>query len=71
MLLLHNRDQQQNNPIASLATCLCSQSSGNEWTASSPLHDTRTMNLAIGVREGILLDGAAGKNCPENSNLPW
>jgi len=43
MLLLHNKDQQSNNPIVSLETCLCRQSSGNEWTASSPLHDTGTM----------------------------
>jgi len=26
MLLLHDKDQQWNNPLASLATCPCSQS---------------------------------------------
>jgi len=25
MLLLHDKDQQQNNPLANLATCHCSQ----------------------------------------------
>jgi len=45
MLLIHNKDQQQNNPLASLETCLCRQTSGHESTASSPLHDTKTVNL--------------------------
>jgi len=47
MLLLHSRDQQWNTSVTSLATCLCRQKSGHEWTASSPLHDTRTVNLAL------------------------
>jgi len=43
MLLLRNKDQQLNNPRASFATCLCSQRSGQERTAISSLHDTRTV----------------------------
>jgi len=35
----------QNNPLASLATCLCRQKSGHEWIAISSLHDTRTVKL--------------------------
>jgi len=40
--LLRNKDQQQNNPLASFATCLCRQRSGHEWTASSSLHGIKT-----------------------------
>jgi len=47
MLLLRNKDQHYNNPLESLATCLCRQRSGRKWTASSSLHDTRTVNLAL------------------------
>jgi len=43
MLLLRNKDQHYNNPLESLATCLCRQRSGRKWTASSSLHDTRTV----------------------------
>jgi len=50
MLLLHNKDQQQINPLASYATCLCRQRSGNVWSAiassSLHLHGTRTVKLA-------------------------
>jgi len=47
MLLLRNTDQQQNNPLATFATCFCRQRRGHEWTASSSLHDTTTMNLTL------------------------
>ena len=41
-------NQQQKNTLASLATSSpCRQRSGHEWTASSPLDDTRTVNLAL------------------------
>jgi len=40
MLLLRNKDQQQNNPLATFATRLCRQSRGHEWIASSSLHGT-------------------------------
>jgi len=43
MLLLHNKGQQWNNSLASLETCPCRQRNGHEWTASSSLHDTRTL----------------------------
>ena len=46
MLLLCNKDQLSNNP---LATCLCRQRSGHEWTANSSLHVTRTVNCAVWV----------------------
>jgi len=35
MLLLRNKDQQQNNRLASFTTCVCRKRSGHEWTASS------------------------------------
>ena len=47
MLLLRNEGQFQNYPHPSFATCLCSQCSGHEWTASSKLHDTTTVNPAL------------------------
>ena len=47
MLLLCNKDQQQNNPLATFATHLCRQRRGHEWTASSSLHDTATVNLTL------------------------
>jgi len=37
--LLRNKDQQQNNPLATFANSLCRQSQRNEWTASASLHD--------------------------------
>jgi len=40
MLLLRNKDQPQNNLLATFATRLCRQRWGHEWTASLPLHDT-------------------------------
>jgi len=40
MLLLRNKDQQQNNPLVTFASNLCRQRRVHEWTASSPLHDT-------------------------------
>jgi len=43
MLLLRNKGQQSNKPLASFVTCLCRQRSGHEWIASLPLHDTRTV----------------------------
>jgi len=43
MLLLRNKDQWQNNPLASFATCFSRKKSGHEWTASSSLHDTSTV----------------------------
>jgi len=45
--LLPSKGQQSNKPLASFVTCLCRQRSGREWTAISPLHDTRTVNLAL------------------------
>jgi len=33
--------------LPSFATCLCRQRSGLKWTASSSLHDTRTVNLTL------------------------
>jgi len=38
MILLHNKDQQQKNPLPSSATL-----SAHEWTARSLRHSTRTM----------------------------
>jgi len=43
MVLLRNKNQQQNNSLASYATCLCRQRSRHERTANSLLHDTRTV----------------------------
>jgi len=47
ILLLSNEDQQQKNPLATFATHLCMQRKGHEWTASSSLHDTITVNLIL------------------------
>jgi len=47
MLLLRNKDQQSNNPLATLAAHLCRQRRGHEWTASSSLHATITVNLTL------------------------
>ena len=47
MLLLRNESQFQNYPHPSFATCLCRQCSGLEWTASSKVHDTTTVNPAL------------------------
>jgi len=47
MLLLRNKDQQYNNPLATFATHLCRQRRGHEWTASSSLRDTTTVNLSL------------------------
>jgi len=47
MLLLRNKDQQQNNPLATFATHLCRQRRGLEWTASSSLNDTTTVNWLL------------------------
>jgi len=47
MLLQRNKDQQQNNPLATFATRLCRQRRGHEWTASSSLHDTITVNMTL------------------------
>jgi len=44
MILLRNKDQQQNNPLASFAICLSRQRSGHERIAISLLHNTRTVN---------------------------
>ena len=45
MLLLRNKDQQYNNPLASFATCR--QRSRNERTAMSQLHDPRPVKLVL------------------------
>jgi len=46
MLLLRNKEQQHNNALASVVTFrVCRRRSGYEWTASSSLHHTRTVNL--------------------------
>jgi len=47
MLLLRNKDQQQNNPLATFATHLCRQRKGHERTASSSLHETISVNLTL------------------------
>jgi len=47
MLLLRYKDQQQNNPLATFATNLCRQRRVHEWTASSSLHDTISVNLTL------------------------
>ena len=47
MLLFWNKDQCYNNPFPSFTTCLFRQMSGHEWTVSSSLHDTRTVNLFL------------------------
>jgi len=47
MLLLRNEDQKQSNPLATFATNLCRQRRVHEWTASSPLHDTISVNLTL------------------------
>jgi len=47
MLLLRNKEYRSNNPLTSFATCICRRSSGHEWTASLPLHETRTANLPL------------------------
>ena len=46
-----NKDQQQNNPLATFANRLCRQRKRHEWTASSSLHDTITVNLTLVQRE--------------------
>jgi len=46
MLLLRNKEQHQNNALASfVAFWVCRQRSGHEWSASSSLHHTRTGKL--------------------------
>jgi len=47
MLLLRNKDQRQYNPLASFATCLCRKTSEHEWSESSPLHETRIVDLSL------------------------
>jgi len=47
MLLLRNKEQQQNKPLATSAICLWRQRSGHEWIASSSLYNTITVNLAL------------------------
>jgi len=42
MLLLRNKEQQQNHPLASIATSLCRQRSRHELIIA--WHDTRTVN---------------------------
>ena len=42
-----NKDQQQNNPLGTFASHLRKQRRGHEWTASSSLHDTTTVNLTL------------------------
>ena len=45
--LLRNKDKQQNNPIVTFATRLCRQRKWHEWTASSSLQNTITVNLPL------------------------
>jgi len=47
MLFLRDKYQQQNNALASVTTWFCSGKSGHEWIASSSLHHTRTVKLAL------------------------
>jgi len=47
VLLLRNKDQQQNKPLATFATNLCRRRRGHEWTTSSSLHNTITVNLTL------------------------
>ena len=51
MSLLRNKDQQKNNPLATFVTHLYRKRRGHEWTASSSLHDTITVNLTLVQRE--------------------
>ena len=53
MLLLRNKDQQYNNPLATFATRPCGQRSRNEWIASSSLHNTQDPD-----------EGGRGGQCP-------
>jgi len=44
--LLRNKEQQQNNALASFVTFwVCRRRSGHEWSAMSSLHHTRTVKL--------------------------
>jgi len=52
MLLLRNEGQFWNYPHPSFATCPCRKCSGHEWTSSSKLYDTTTVNLAHVQYEG-------------------
>jgi len=46
MLLLRNKEQQQNNPLATFVTFrVCRRRSRHEWIARSSLHHTRTVKL--------------------------
>jgi len=46
VLLLSNKEQQQNNALVSFVTFwVCRRRSGHEWTASSSLHHTRIVKL--------------------------
>jgi len=47
MLLLRNKDQQQNNPLATFAMHLCRQRKRHEWNANSSLRDTITVKLTL------------------------
>jgi len=47
MLLLRNKDQQYNNPLATFATRLCRQRRKYVSTGSSSLHETITVNLTL------------------------
>jgi len=47
MILLRNKDQQQNNPLAAFATRLCRQRRGHERSTRSSMHDTITVNLTL------------------------
>ena len=47
MLLIRNEGQFQNYPHPNFATSLCKQCSGHEWTATSKLHDTTTVNPVL------------------------
>ena len=43
----NHKYQQFDSLLVSFATCLCRQKSGYAWTASSSLHDTRTVKLDL------------------------
>jgi len=64
MLLLRNKEQQQNNALESFVTFwVCRRRSGYEWTASSSLHHTRTVKLGSFGFAASFLRKSSAWNC--------
>jgi len=65
MLLLRNKEQQQNIAFASFVTFwVCRRRSGYEWTtASSSLHHTRTVTLGSFGFAASFFSSDLAKNC--------